>query len=192
MFRTVTVHPQEILFRCCICRLWYVVRNALCDTSRWYNVWGRINNQCCNIVYLFGMYIYCKKWYTDLPMSSELMYYCFHRQAILSVYNNVKFVRHKLKRSHLAMFVNENCRSRKCIFASSTALLSPTADLPTGRKMTIFSADTIVIFFYIQWTISIIIRLGNFFRWFTKQESLHRFLRRCKFNVFKSLQFNEG
>ena len=29
MFRTVTVHPQELLFRCCMCRLWYVVRNAL-------------------------------------------------------------------------------------------------------------------------------------------------------------------
>ena len=42
-FRTVTVHPQELLFRCCMCRLWYVVRNALSDTSRWY---------------LVGMYIY--------------------------------------------------------------------------------------------------------------------------------------
>ena len=42
MFRTVTVHPQELLFRCCMCRLWYVVRNALSDTSRWYNVWGRM------------------------------------------------------------------------------------------------------------------------------------------------------
>ena len=29
MFQTVMVHPQELLFRCCICRLWYVVRNAL-------------------------------------------------------------------------------------------------------------------------------------------------------------------
>ena len=38
MFRTVTVHPQELLFRCCMCRLWYVVRTALSDTSRWYNV----------------------------------------------------------------------------------------------------------------------------------------------------------
>ena len=43
MFRTVTVHPQELLFRCCMCRLWYVVRTALPDTSRWYNVWGRTN-----------------------------------------------------------------------------------------------------------------------------------------------------
>jgi hypothetical protein len=63
---------------------------------------------------------------------------------------------------------------------------------PREEKWQFFSADTIVIFFYIQWTISITIRLGNFFRWFTKQESLHTFLRRCKFNVFKSLQFNEG
>ena len=38
MFRTVTVHLQELLFRCCMCRLWYVVRTALSDTSRWYNV----------------------------------------------------------------------------------------------------------------------------------------------------------
>ena len=62
IFRTVMVHPQELLFRCCTCRLWYVVRTALSDTSRWYNVWGRtasINNQCCNSVYLVGMYIYC-------------------------------------------------------------------------------------------------------------------------------------
>jgi hypothetical protein len=25
MFRTITVHPQELLFRCCMCRLWYVL-----------------------------------------------------------------------------------------------------------------------------------------------------------------------
>ena len=25
MFQTVTVHPQELLFRCCMCRLWYVL-----------------------------------------------------------------------------------------------------------------------------------------------------------------------
>ena len=30
MFRTVTVHPQELLCRYCMCRLWYVVRDALC------------------------------------------------------------------------------------------------------------------------------------------------------------------
>ena len=41
MFRTVTVHPQKLLFRCCMCRLSYVVRTALSDTSRWYNGWGR-------------------------------------------------------------------------------------------------------------------------------------------------------
>ena len=25
IFRTVTVHPQELLFRCCMCTLWYVL-----------------------------------------------------------------------------------------------------------------------------------------------------------------------
>ena len=34
MFRTVTVHPQELLFRCCMYRLWCVVRTALSDISR--------------------------------------------------------------------------------------------------------------------------------------------------------------
>ena len=33
MFLTVTVHPQEFLCRHCMCRLWYVVRNALSNTS---------------------------------------------------------------------------------------------------------------------------------------------------------------
>ena len=42
------------------------VRNMRTDT------WASINNQCCYIVYLVGMYIYCKKWYTDLPMSRIL------------------------------------------------------------------------------------------------------------------------
>ena len=37
MFRTVTVHPQELLCRYCMCRLWYVVRSALPDTSGWYS-----------------------------------------------------------------------------------------------------------------------------------------------------------
>ena len=32
MFRAVTVHPQELHFRCCMCRLWYVVRTALSDS----------------------------------------------------------------------------------------------------------------------------------------------------------------
>ena len=41
MFRTVTVHPQELLCRYCMCRLWYAVRNALSDTSSWHNVLGR-------------------------------------------------------------------------------------------------------------------------------------------------------
>ena len=41
MFWTVTVHPQELLCRYCMCRLWYVVRSALSDTSSWYNVLGR-------------------------------------------------------------------------------------------------------------------------------------------------------
>ena len=37
VFRTVTVHPQELLCRYCMCRLWYVVRKALSLTSSWYN-----------------------------------------------------------------------------------------------------------------------------------------------------------
>ena len=37
MFWTITVHPQELLCRYCMCRLWYVVRNALSGTSTWYN-----------------------------------------------------------------------------------------------------------------------------------------------------------
>ena len=37
MFRTVTVHPQELLCRYCMCRLRYMVRDALSDTSSWYN-----------------------------------------------------------------------------------------------------------------------------------------------------------
>ena len=38
MFRTSSVHPQELVCKNCICRLWYVVRSALPDTSSWYNV----------------------------------------------------------------------------------------------------------------------------------------------------------
>ena len=38
MFWTVTVHPQELLYRYCICRQWYMVRNALPNTSSWYNI----------------------------------------------------------------------------------------------------------------------------------------------------------
>ena len=41
MFRTVTVHPQELLCRYCMCRLRYVVRNAVPDASSWYSVLGR-------------------------------------------------------------------------------------------------------------------------------------------------------
>ena len=55
MFRTVTVHPQELLFRCCMCGLWYVLIRPAGTTFE--------------EVLLVGMYMYCKKWYTDLPMS---------------------------------------------------------------------------------------------------------------------------
>ena len=60
MFRTVTVHPQELLFRWCMCRLWYVVRTALSDTSSWYNVWGRTASSSSNVISL-GLTIF------DLP-----------------------------------------------------------------------------------------------------------------------------
>ena len=49
MFRTVTVHPQELLFRYCMCRLWYAVRTALSDTSGWYNVWGRMSSSMSSL-----------------------------------------------------------------------------------------------------------------------------------------------
>jgi len=45
------------------------------------------------------------------------------------VNKNVKFARHKLKRSHLAMLVSANFQSRKCISISSIAYLRPTTDL---------------------------------------------------------------
>ena len=31
MFRTITVHPQELLFRFCMCRLWYVLQHRVGD-----------------------------------------------------------------------------------------------------------------------------------------------------------------
>ena len=63
MFRTVTVHHQELLFRCCMCRLWYVVRNALPDTSRWYNVWGRQTMQTCLTARFFLIYKKFISWF---------------------------------------------------------------------------------------------------------------------------------
>ena len=65
-FRTVTVHPQELLFRCCMCRLWYVVRNALSDMSRWYNVWGRSSSS--NVVPT-GCIRWCGSY--DIPQSAH-------------------------------------------------------------------------------------------------------------------------
>ena len=55
MFRTVTVHPQELLCRDCICRLWYVVIRVLLDTSSWYNVVGRTG---LGVVSRWTIYIY--------------------------------------------------------------------------------------------------------------------------------------
>lgn len=107
---------------------------------------------------------------------------------------NVKFVRHKLKSSHLAIFVNANFQSRKCIFVSSIAYLSPTTDLLkiAHWKQNNKFQPLLLWFFYMQWTISMAIRLGNFFRLFTKQESLHTFYRRCNVRVLKSLYFNRN
>ena len=57
MFRTSSVHPQELLCRYRICRLWYVVIRVLLDTSSWYQVVGRT-------IYIL------QKWYTDFTVSS--------------------------------------------------------------------------------------------------------------------------
>ena len=57
MFRTITDHPQELLFRCCMCRLWYVIRTALSDSSRWYNVWGRTFSAATFCILLQYIYI---------------------------------------------------------------------------------------------------------------------------------------
>ena len=70
MFRTVTLHPQELLFRCCMCRLWYVVRTALSDTSRWYNVWGRTISAATLCISLECIYIaYTEKLQNIFPSS---------------------------------------------------------------------------------------------------------------------------
>jgi hypothetical protein len=64
------------------------------------------------------------------------------------VNKNVKFARHKLKRSHLAMLVSANFQSRKCVSISSIAYLSPTADLlklAHWKKNDKFSAAAVVI-----------------------------------------------
>ena len=62
LFRTVTVHPQELLFRCCMCRLWYVVRNALSGTSRWCNVWGRTYIYIYRAVKIVVFVCSCEDW----------------------------------------------------------------------------------------------------------------------------------
>ena len=63
MFRTVTVHPQELLCRYCLCRLWYVVRNALPDTSSW----------MCRIVRFLPRTIVCThSTYKEAPEDGQL------------------------------------------------------------------------------------------------------------------------
>ena len=42
-----------IVFRCCICRLWYVVRSAQPDTSSWYNVVGSATTLCVSLDYIY-------------------------------------------------------------------------------------------------------------------------------------------
>ena len=75
MFRTVTVHPQELLCRDCMCRLWYVVRDALPDTSRWYNY----------IVYLVGLYIYYKN--DTWTLQCHYYYYYWNRDSSVGIAN---------------------------------------------------------------------------------------------------------
>ena len=88
MFRTVTVHLQELLCRYCMCRLWYVVRDALYDTSSWYSSWGwtvTVRNMysrhlstnkhlisATTLCILLDCIYIAKKWYTDLPTSNVL------------------------------------------------------------------------------------------------------------------------
>ena len=50
------------------------------------DTWALINNQCCYTVYPVGMYIYCRKWYTDLPMSNR---YLSTKQHGVTSYNTV-------------------------------------------------------------------------------------------------------
>ena len=78
MFRTSSAHPQELLCRDCICRLWYVVIHVLLDTSSWYRVVGRtlyrLDVLCSTritartTVYIYSLY---KEAPEDGPMRSE-------------------------------------------------------------------------------------------------------------------------
>ena len=71
MFRTVTVHLQELLCRYCMCRLWYVVIRVLFDTSSWYNVWGtlyQLDVSARTIVCTYSIYKEAPK---DGPLRSE-------------------------------------------------------------------------------------------------------------------------
>ena len=72
MFRTVTVHPQELLCRYCMCRLWYVVRDALSDTSGWYNSLGRIS---LNYIYIAKM--------VHGPSNAKLRKYVFAKSNLV-------------------------------------------------------------------------------------------------------------
>ena len=71
MFQTVTVHPQELLCRYCMCRLWYVVRNALPDTSSWYvlpETLYQLDVSARTIVCIYSIY---KEAPEDGPLRSE-------------------------------------------------------------------------------------------------------------------------
>ena len=76
MFRTIMVHPQELLCRYCMCRLWYVLRNALSDTSGWYVFLKRCTSWTYRIVRFLPRTIVCtysiyKEAPEDGPLQSE-------------------------------------------------------------------------------------------------------------------------
>ena len=97
MFRTVKVHPQELLFRCCMCRLWYVVRTALSDTSRWYKGWGSSSSTFQRDI--VGMYIYIFNMFRVLKdnhregscKNTGIMLYYIHVYGIRWVINVDKY-----------------------------------------------------------------------------------------------------
>ena len=81
MFRTSSVHPQELFCRNCICRLCYVVRSALSDTSSWYNVVWRTPSSYCKSLNVHILVTGLTTWHNVDQNDCFCIYCCWPARA---------------------------------------------------------------------------------------------------------------
>ena len=82
MFRTVTIHPQELLFTCCMCKLWYVLIRPVPPQTLYQRDLSAHTIVCTYSIYKESVQLHCV---------SRWNVYIFSVTVALKIWTNIFF-----------------------------------------------------------------------------------------------------